>query len=96
MLAGGDHDLGRGDELPTAAVVLTKPGFVEAEALQPHDEVQIALEGQRGVLAQRVVRRDKDAEGHAVGGVARHEHSLSTRGEASIAAGGWDSIRGRR
>ncbi len=47
---GGDEHLGAGDDLVAGGVVLADPRLVEAEAVEVHDEVEVALEGQRRVL----------------------------------------------
>ena len=66
---GGDEDLGRGDDLVAGRVVLAEPGLVEAERVEMLDQLQVALEGQRRVLAHRVERGQEDAELEVVGGV---------------------------
>ena len=61
--AGGrEEDFGRGDDLPTAGVVLADPCLVEAELVEPGDEVDVAPQRQRGVLARAVERCHEDAE----------------------------------
>ena len=50
---GGDEDLGRGDDLVAAGVVLADPGLVEAEAVEVLDQGEVAVEGEGGVLAGR-------------------------------------------
>ncbi len=52
--AGQEH-LGRGDRLPTGRVVLSAPELVEAEPVEVGGEVEVALELQRRVLADRMV-----------------------------------------
>jgi hypothetical protein len=42
--------------------MFTAPKFVEAEPVDVRDEVQVALELEHGVLADRVVRREERAE----------------------------------
>ncbi len=59
---GGDEDLGRGDDLVAGRVVLAEPGFVEAELVEMLDQLQIALERERRVLADRVERGQEDPE----------------------------------
>ena len=58
------EDLGGGDRLPAGAVVLPHPGLVEAQLVQPHDQLEIAFQGEGGVLSGLVVRRHEDAEAH--------------------------------
>lgn len=60
-----DEDLGRGDDLVTTGVVLADPGFVESQAIEMLDQLQIALEREGGVLAGRVEGRHEEAETHA-------------------------------
>lgn len=71
---GGDHQVGRGDGLPAAAVVLADQHLVEADALRVLDELQVALERERGVLPRRV-------RGH-------HEHA-ELQGRSSIDGAGY-------
>ncbi len=66
---GGDEHLGRRDDLVAGRVVLAEPGFVEAQAVEVLDQLQVALEGQRRVLPDRVERGQEDAEPEASVGV---------------------------
>ena len=66
---GGDEDLRGGDDLVSGRMVLAEPGLVEPERVQVLDQLQIALEGQRRVLAHRMERRQEDAEVQVAGGV---------------------------
>ena len=66
---GGDEDLRRGDDLRAGGVVLADPGLVPAELVEVHDEVEVALDRQRRVLAGLVERRHEDAEAQSVGHV---------------------------
>ena len=59
---GGDEDLGRGDDLGSGGVVLADPGLVPAEGVEVLDQLQVALERQRRVLAGGVERRHEDPE----------------------------------
>src|SRR5688572_27993508 len=59
---GGEEHLGRGDHLPAGRVVLTAPELLEAEPVEVHREVEVALELQRRVLAGGVVRCEERAE----------------------------------
>ena len=62
-LAGGRQEhLRRGDHLPAGRVVLAAPELVEAEAVEVRGEVEVALELEHRVLAERVVRREERAE----------------------------------
>ena len=61
----GQEQLRRGDRLPAGAVVLADPGLVEAEPVEEHDQLEVALERQRRVLPRLVVRGEEDAEAHA-------------------------------
>ena len=58
---GGDEDLGRVDRLHTGGVVLTDPGFREAQSVEHLQQLEIALEAQRGVLVEGVERCEEDA-----------------------------------
>ncbi len=51
---GGDEDFGGGDGFPAGAVVLADPGFVVAELVEQLDQLEVALEGEGGVLAEPV------------------------------------------
>ena len=62
---GGDEDLGRRDQLPAGGVVLADPGFVVAELIEPLDQLQVAVDRQRGILAHAVKGRHENAEVHA-------------------------------
>ena len=53
---------GRGDDLAARRVVLADPGLVVAELVEVHDQVEVALQRQRRVLAGRVERRHEDSE----------------------------------
>ncbi len=60
----GDEQLRAGDDLVAGRVVLTDPGFVVAECVHQLHELEISLDRQRRVLAQRVERRDEGFEAH--------------------------------
>ena len=62
LRGGGDEDLRRGDDLAARGVVLADPRLVVAQLVEPDDELEIALEGERRVLAGRVERGEEDAE----------------------------------
>ena len=49
---GGDEDLRRGDDLGAGRVVLADPRLVEAEPVEVLDQLEVALERQRRVLAR--------------------------------------------
>ena len=59
-----DEHFGRRDALVAARVVLADPHLVEAEAIEVLDQVEIALQGERGVLARRMERRHEQSEAH--------------------------------
>ena len=69
---GGDEQLRGGDDLVARRVVLADPGLVVAEAVEVLDELEVALDGQGGVLVRRVEGREEDAEAETVA----HEASL--------------------
>ena len=58
----GDEDLGRRDYLVAGGMVLADPRLVEAEPVEVDDQVEVAPEAERWVLAHRVERREEDAE----------------------------------
>jgi hypothetical protein len=62
LRGGGDEHLGRRDDLETRAVVLADPGLLEAELVEPLDQLEVAVEGEGGVLADGVERGQEDAE----------------------------------
>jgi hypothetical protein len=58
----GQEQLRGGDGLPARAVVLADPCLVEAEPVAERDQLQIALEGECGVLPLGMEGGDEDAE----------------------------------
>ena len=50
----GYEEFRRGDGLPSGAVVLPDPGLVEAQVVEPLQQLEVAFEAQGGVLAQPV------------------------------------------
>ena len=62
----GHEDLRRRDNLPSGGVMLADKGFIEAEFIEPFDQFQVALEGERGIFADPMERGHEDAEFHAV------------------------------
>ena len=66
--AARDEDLGRGDQLPARRVVLADPHLVVAEVVEPLDQLHVAVQGERGVLADPVEGRQEDAELHSAVG----------------------------
>ena len=63
---GGDEDLRRGYRLPAGAVVLSDPGLVEPQVVQPLNRLQVALERESGVVAQLMEGRHEYAEFHSL------------------------------
>ena len=57
-----DEHLGAGDDLVAGGVVLADPRLVEAERVEVLEQVEVALEGERGVLPDGVERGEEDAE----------------------------------
>ena len=47
-------------------MVLADPGFVVAELVEQLDQLEVALDGQRRVLVERMERRDEGAEAQAI------------------------------
>ena len=64
----GDHQLGRGDDLPAGRVMLPNPGLVVAQAVEQLDHLDVAGDGQGRVVAPAVERGEEDAELHATSG----------------------------
>ena len=62
LAGGGQEHLRRGDHLPAGRVVLAAPELVEAELVEVRGELEVALELQRRVLAERVVGGEERAE----------------------------------
>ena len=58
----GDEDLGRGDDLHPTRMVLADPDLVEAEPVEMRDQREIPVEGEGGVLVDRMERREERAE----------------------------------
>ena len=84
LRGGGDEDLGRGDQLPAGAVVLADPRFVVTELVEPLEQLEVAVQRQRGVFPDAVEGRHEDSEVHssvaghlrapsaALSGIGRH------------------------
>ena len=62
LLRGGDEHLRGGDDLVAGRVVLADPGLVEAQRVEVLEQVEVSLEGEGGVLSDRVERGQEDAE----------------------------------
>jgi hypothetical protein len=58
---GGDEDLGAGDDLEAAGVVLADPGLLIVQRVQVLEQFHIPFQGQNGVFRQAVERREEDA-----------------------------------
>ena len=61
---GGDEHLGAGDDLVAGGVMLADPRLVVPQLVEALDEVEVALEGERGALPDRMERGKEDAEAH--------------------------------
>ena len=57
-----DEHLRRGDDLPARAVVLADPGLIEAEVVEPLQQFQVSVQGQRRVFAELVEGGHERAE----------------------------------
>jgi hypothetical protein len=57
----GEEHLGAGDDLEASRVMLADPGLVIVETVEMLDQFHVALDGERGVLAEGMERREKDA-----------------------------------
>ena len=62
-----DEYLGRGDDLPAGAVVLSDPGLVKAQIVQPLHQFHVAFQRQGRVFAGAVERAHEDAKLQAIG-----------------------------
>src|SRR5215467_9945266 len=60
------HDFRRGGELGAGGVMLAEPCLIIAAAIQPLDEIEIALQCKRWVDAGLVEGREKNAEAQAL------------------------------
>ena len=61
------HDFRRGGELGASGVMLAEPRLIIATAIQPLDEIEIALQCERWVDAGLMEGREKNAEAQALG-----------------------------
>ncbi len=61
-----EEDLGCRDVLPAGGVMLAHPHLVVAEAIHVDDQVEVALQGERGVLPRVMERREEGPEAHRV------------------------------
>ena len=77
---GGDHDLGRGDQLPPRRVVLADPDLVVAQVVEPLDQLHVAVDRECRVLPHPVKWSQENAELHAS---VSHRVSMKS-GEASV------------
>ena len=95
--SGGDEDLGAGDDLVAPGVVLAEPDLVVAEPVESDDAVEVVLERQGRVLADRVERGEEGAEaqrpgrGHAVHRprVLRKSERVTACRPPRVASGTW-------
>ena len=76
-----DHDLGRGDQLPPRRVVLADPDLVVAQVVEPLDQLHVAIDGERRILAHPVEGRQEDTELHPAVG-----HGFSVKGCDAVGA----------
>ena len=58
---GGQEHLRAGDDLEAARVMLADPGLVIVQPVEMLDQLHVALDGERRVLAQRMERREEDS-----------------------------------
>jgi hypothetical protein len=75
-----DHDFRRRADLGAGGMVLTEPRFIVTETVEPGDQVQIVLQGQRRIDAGLVEWREKNAETQA----GCHRHVLHRRFAAAF------------
>jgi hypothetical protein len=64
--SGSNENLWGGDNLPAGAVVLSDPGLVKAEVVEPLDQLQVALYSQGGIFSDTVEGAHEDAELHSL------------------------------
>ena len=76
---GGDEHLRRGDDLEAAGVMLADPGLVIVQPVEMLDQLHVALDGERGILVERVERRQKDARAQEAVGQGRFPRSCGGR-----------------
>ena len=67
---GGQEQLGRGDDFPAGGMVFATPEFVITEFIELLGQIDVALELQRRVFADRMMGREKGAETCACHGVS--------------------------
>src|SRR5262249_13777777 len=58
---GGQKHLRTGDDLEAAGVMLAHPGFVIVQPVEMLDQLHVAVDRQRRVLAQRMEGREEDS-----------------------------------
>ena len=61
----GDEQLRRGDGLESCRVMLTNPGLVVTEPVEPFDELEVAMQHIVRILVQGVERRQENPMFHA-------------------------------
>jgi hypothetical protein len=59
---GADKNFGRRNDFIACRMVLTDPSLIEAQRIEPFDELKISVEGRGGVLLYRVKRSEKNSE----------------------------------
>ena len=59
---GGDENFRRGDGFPAGGVMLADPRLVEAQLVDPLDQLHVARHRERRVFAHAMERRQEDAE----------------------------------
>src|SRR5713101_9650910 len=62
LRSDGNKDLGRSNDLGAGRMVLADPGLVPSETVEMLDQIEIALQGERGVVTRRMERRHEDSE----------------------------------
>ena len=61
----GDEDLRGRDGFPSRAVVLADPRLVEPKVVEPLQQLDVPVQGDRGVLADPVERAQEYSEFHS-------------------------------
>src|SRR5262249_26769099 len=60
-----DKNFWAGDGLPAGTVVLTDPHLIESDCVQPLHELQVAFEGQGGILVDAMKGGHEDTKLHS-------------------------------
>ena len=78
--AVGNHQIRRTTDRRSAGMVFTKPCFLVAKVFDRLDQLQVALEGERRIVAHHVVRSDEHTKAH---GLNLRPRSCSRKGRVT-------------